>query len=444
MYREAIENLKTWKAKKNRKPLIVKGARQIGKTYLLKKFGKEEFAEAHYLNFEEKKELIKYFEGNLTPDHIIDKLSIYLEKKIDVKKDILIFDEVQYCPNALTSLKYFNENLPGLAICAAGSLLGLELNPESLSFPVGKVDFLNMFPMSFFEFLSAMSDKKSLEKIDNFEKDFPESLHEHLWKQMKLYFIVGGLPEIVKIFVEHHAGIEYALSLVREKQKILINAYLADIAKHCGNINAMHIERLWHNIPAQLAREQNAAAPKFKLRGQIPGIKGYERIAGALDWLLKAGLVIKVKIVNSGQVPLSAYTEENRFKLFMFDVGILGALSDLDAKSILKYDYGTYKGYFAENFVAQTIAYTSRTSENIYSWKENTSEVEFLKALDGGTIIPIEVKSGFVTHSKSSAVFQEKYKSPYRIILSGKNLYFDKKRSTKYYPLYMVSKIMKQ
>lgn len=440
MYRDAIETLKTWKAKGNRKPLIIKGARQIGKTYLLKRFGEKEFSKTHYLNFEEEKELIKYFENNLSPTQLLDKLSIYLEKKIDTKQDLLIFDEVQYCPNAITSLKYFNENLSELAICAAGSFLGLELN--SGSFPVGKVDFLNMFPMSFLEFLNAVGDNKSLEKINNFEKDFPESLHEHLWNQMKIYFIVGGLPEIVKTFVEHQVDIEYALSLVREKQKLLINAYLADIAKHCGHRNAMHIERLWNNVPSQLSREQNATTPKFKLRGQIPGIKGYERIAKTLDWLVKANLVIKVKIVNSGQVPLSAYTEENRFKLFMFDVGILGAMSDLDIKSILKYDYRTYKGYFAENFVAQSIACTKGTSESIYSWKENTSEVEFLKVLAEGVIIPVEVKSGFVTHSKSSIVFQEKYKSPYRIILSGRDFSLGKKRNVKYYPLYMVSKII--
>jgi predicted AAA+ superfamily ATPase len=438
MLRKSLNDLKVWRNSKKRKPLIIKGARQIGKTYLLKEFGKSEFVNFHYFNFEERKDLNKFFETTLNPKDILEKLSIFSQREINIKKDLLIFDEIQYCPKALTSLKYFNEGLPELAICSAGSLLGLGLEIDS--FPVGKVDFLNMFPMSFSEFLIAAEGEKSLKILSQYKDDIPDSLHEHLWSQMKFYFITGGMPEVVKTFIENKSDLKKAFHLVREQQKFLIISYLSDIAKHCGKENAMHIERLWNNIPSQLSREQNGQAPKFKLRGQIPRIKGFEKIAGALDWLNKANLIIKIPIINCAQIPFSAYTEESKFKLFMFDIGLLGAMSNLPPESILEYDYGTYKGYFAENFVAQELSYIEKTKNNLFAWKENTAEVEFIKLFDGKKAIPIEVKSGWVTHSKSASVFQEKYKSPFKIVLSGKNLDL-KNKTVKFIPLYLTEKI---
>jgi hypothetical protein len=223
---------------------------------------------------------------------------------------------------------------------------------------------------------------------------------------------------------------------VREKQIDLIRDYIADIAKHSGKLNAMHIERVWRNIPAQLAKAQDGSAPKFRFKGVVPGISAYSRLSGTIDWLDAAGLIIKVQIVNSGQLPSSAYVTENRFKLFCFDIGILGAMSRLPPKSILDYDYGTYKGYFAENYIAQEFRYAGISQ--LYSWNEKTAEVEFLREVKG-EVLPVEVKSGWVTQSKSLKVFSEKYKPRYQTIMSARNLNINHSNRTHNYPLYLAS-----
>lgn len=443
MYRKSIEKLKKWSNSKGRKPLIIKGSRQIGKTYLLHEFGRTNFPKYHYFNFEDQIDLAKIFERNLNPSRIIDELTFFSEhSSIDPKEDLIIFDEVQYSPRAITSLKYFAENMPELAICAAGSLLGLEF--ETYSFPVGKVDFLEMFPMSFHEFLLATGDQKSYDYLEAFNIDeeeyFSEPIHNHIWEQLKKYFIIGGLPEIVKIYADKQGSSKEVMEAIRSSQKKLLDSYLADIAKHSGKQNSMHIERLWQNIPQQLAKEDDGNAKKFKVRGQIPGIKGYAQLAGTIDWLQKARTVIKVPIANNAELPISAFTKENAFKLFNFDIGMLGAMSNLKVETIMAWDFGTYKGYFAENFVAQEIACAQESMDHIYSWKENTAEVEFLKE-GPNHVIPVEVKSGHVTRAKSIKVFADKYEPPYRVILSAKNLNIDKEHRIRKYPLYLAYKL---
>ncbi len=436
MKRNIWNNLIKWKNKKDRKPLILKGARQVGKTYILQAFGKECFSQVHYLNFEKYKQLSGIFEGDIIPLNILRDLSFYLNTSINKENDLVIFDEIQNVPRALTSLKYFQEELPELAICAAGSLLGVQLSDES--FPVGKVEFLNMFPMSFEEFLEGTGDTKSFEFLRGRKKAeaIPQIIHVHLWEQLKIYLVIGGLPEIVKTFVEYKDDLFIALQKVREKQDNLISTYIADIAKHSGKQNAMHIERLWRNIPAQLAREQDGSAGKFKFKGVIPGVRRYSKLAGSIDWLVAAGLILKVHIVNSGQLPFSAHTVENSFKLYIFDVGLLGALSDLPAKSIMKYEYGSYKGYFAENFAAQEFVYSG--VKELYCWKERSAEVEFLREIDGD-VLPVEIKSGWVTQAKSLKVFAQKYHPKYRTIFSANNLSLDPVEKVYRYPLYLAS-----
>ena len=437
MKRNIWHKLIEWKSKKDRKPLILKGARQVGKTYILRAFGKECFSQAHYLNFEKNKQLAKIFEGDITPSDILRDLSFYLNTSINKENDLVIFDEIQNVPRALTSLKYFQEELPELAICAAGSLLGIHLSDES--FPVGKAEFLNMFPMSFEEFLKGTGDTKSSEFLGGRKKfeAIPQIIHSHLWEQLKIYFVVGGLPEIVKTFGEYQDDLFTALQKVREKQGNLISTYIADIAKHSGKQNSMHIERLWHNVPAQLAREHDGSAAKFKFKGIIPGVRRYSRLAGSIDWLAAVGLIIKARIVNSGQLPFAAYAAENSFKLYVFDVGLLGALSDLPAKSIMEYEYGSYKGYFAENFAAQEFICSG--VKELYCWKEGTAEVEFLREINGD-VLPVEIKSGWVTQAKSLKVFAQKYNSKYRTIFSANNLSFDPVNKVHRYPLYLVSR----
>ncbi|MCP4752120.1 MAG: ATP-binding protein [Proteobacteria bacterium] len=437
MKRKLIGELKDWKNRSDRKPLILKGARQVGKTYLLEAFGKECFPRFHILNFEKDEKLGRIFEPDLNPKRIVQELCFQLDAEIDIENDLLIFDEIQYCPKALTSLKYFGEDIPELALCSAGSLLGLQ--PGEGSFPVGKVDFLSLFPMSFEEFLEGMEDSKSVSFIRNFKAgdSIPEIVHSHLWNQLKAYFIVGGLPEVVGTYADQSEITFNAFKRVRKKQEDLIATYHADMAKHAGKQNAMHLERLWRNVPAQLAREQNGSVQKFKFKNVVPGVNRFSRLAGVIDWLKTAGLVIQAHIVNSGELPFSAHKRENLFKLYLFDIGLLGALSGLPPKSILDYEYGSYKGYFAENYVAQE--FVSSHARDVYAWRERTAEVEFLREVEG-SVLPIEVKSGWVTQTKSLKVFAEKYRPSYRTVMSANNLYLDRKNKVHRYPLYFASR----
>ncbi len=434
MNRFILQQLRRWKQKRGRKPLILKGVRQTGKTYALKEFGGSDFPAFHYLNFEHHKKALALFKEDYDPKRIVNELRFLLDKSIDIKNDLLIFDEIQECPAALTSLKYFAEQLPELAICCAGSLLGLHLGITS--FPVGKVDLLHMYPMCFAEFLEAQGDLKALNMLNNLTSNdtIPNIIHDHLWQQFKIYLITGGLPEVVQTFLENKEDLHHALTLARKKQTELIYGYYADIAKHSGKVNAMHIDRVWQAIPSQLACAQDGSAKRFQFKGIIPGIDRYQRLATVFDWLIAAELVIKVSIVEHVELPLTAYTDESRFKLYLFDIGILGALADLPLTAILDCDYGTYKGYIAENFVAQELI--AQGVMNLHSWQQDRSEIEFLY-LDHSKIIPIEVKSGWVTRSQSLNKYAEKYHPSYRTILSAKNLHIDLGHGYHRYPLYM-------
>ncbi len=437
MKRLLTSKLFEWKNKPNRKPLILKGVRQVGKTYILKEFGKSFFPTFHYFNFEKQEKLARIFEADLTPKRIIDELGLFQNKAIDIHNDLVIFDEIQACPKALTSLKYFQEDMSELALASAGSLLGIHLGP--VSFPVGKVDLLTLYPMSFEEFLMAINEEKLLEfwKEISLATKIPEFIHERLWNRLKLYFIVGGLPEAVSTFSRYQDSLPMAVQEVRIKQEELLKAYYADIAKHSGKENAMHIERVFKSIPIQLAKNQDGSAKKYSFKGVIPDVNRYSRLAGPIDWLEACGLIIKVPIVHSAQVPLSAFTKENEFKLYLFDVGILGQASGLQPQVLYDYDYGTFKGYFAENFVAQEFIYSSNST--LYCWNEKTAKIEFLQDLTG-KIIPVEVKSGWVTKSKSLKVFAERYLPPYRCIFSARNLAINEDRTLRCYPLYLASR----
>jgi hypothetical protein len=298
-----------------------------------------------------------------------------------------------------------------------------------------------MHPLCFEEFLLASYEESAYDFLMNYTlgMDIPDIIHSKLWELLKIYFVTGGLPEAVKTYTEKKDNLFNALSKVRETQNNLILTYYADIAKHSGKINSMQIERLWRNIPNQLAREQNGSSKRFKFTGVIPGKKGYLRLSGIIDWLNTAGLIIKTQITKSGNLPFSAFTDDNLFKLYIFDIGILGAISRLEPKTILDYDYGTYKGYFAENFVAQEFLCSFILDKDLYSWKKRTAEVEFLKQVNG-RVIPIEVKSGFVTQAKSIKVFAQKYNPDYRVIFSANNLKIDNVKKIHKYPLYLAYK----
>lgn len=416
MKRHILKSLIDWKNAKTRKPLILKGARQVGKTYILKAFGEQEFEQVFYINFEKQPAMRAFFEKDLDPQRIMTEICFALKMQVNFDKDLLIFDEIQACPKALTSLKYFCEDLPELAVCSAGSLLGLHLSDES--FPVGKVNWLNMYPMSFMEFVESQEEQMLTNLLANFtfETRIPQTAHDQLFELFKHYLIVGGLPEVVLAYKDNKARLFEAFERVRVKQSEITNDYYADIAKHAGKNNAMHIDRLWRSVPQQLASSQDGMAQKFRFKDVIPGANRYRQLVNVIDWLLNTGLLLKVPIVDSSQVPLSAYAKESKFKLLMFDVGILGAMSELSPASILAYDYGSYKGYFAENFVCQEL--TCHDSKTLYNWQEKAAEVEFLKEINGH-IIPIEVKAGVSTRAKSLKIYSHKYSPSKQMILSA-------------------------
>ena len=416
-YRKIERDLISWSKLENRKPLILNGARQVGKTYVLNKFAKENFRTVHYLNFESDIKLLSLFQGGLEPKKIIDGIRLHRNIEIDVEHDILFFDEIQACPLALTSLKYFCEKMPSLAICAAGSLLGVRLSKEP--FPVGKVHELNMFPLDFSEFLLAIGEVVAADLLSS--KDggpLTVAAHATLWELWRLYLVVGGLPEVIQEFSKSKDSLLKALTDARQKQILLINEYLKDMAKHAGQANALHLERIFRNIPAQLAKVQEDSVKRFRFTGVVPGISQYLRLASAFDWLEGSGLIYKIPIIDSAQVPLRQHVKESIFKAYIFDTGILGALGDIPIKTLLDFEYGTYKGYVAENFALQALKASGVGT--VYGWSEGTAEVEFI-VQDFVGPVPIEVKSGSVRQAKSLTQFVRRYK-PEKAFIFGATL----------------------
>lgn len=435
MRRLLLQQLSHWKIKADRKPLILMGVRQTGKTYLLEQFGKQHFKNYHIINFERQETASKIFAEDLDPKQLITALEFYIKKPIDLKNDLLIFDEIQACPKAVTSLKYFCEGMPELALASAGSLLGLHLNETS--FPVGKVDMMHLHPMTFSEFLLGINDNLAYELLQNSNRTMkiPLTAHEHCWQQLKHYFITGGLPEVVSTFAAYQQNLFTATHEVRQKQETLIKNYYADIAKHSGKVNAMSIDRTWHAIPKQLMQTLDSSAKRFRFNDILPNIKRYAQLVNVLDWLESANLVIKVPVLDTIRLPLNANTKDNLFKLLMFDIGILGAMAQLPPETLLKYDYGSYKGYFAENFVAQQVLTLNKP---IFNWQEDHSEIEFIYQ-QADQCIPIEVKSGQIRKSQSLIKYIEKYHPPFSFVLSADTIKLTSHKA--FLPLYLVEYI---
>ena len=409
-------DLTRWQSAAGRKPLILLGARQVGKTYILRDFAARNFTNSVYLNFESDKGLHRIFEQDLDAKRIVKELS-RLGNEIQIGKTLLIFDEIQNCENALTSLKYFCEDIPDLHVCAAGSPLGLQL--AGGSFPVGKVDLMSLYPMNFLEFLHGIGDltlHDYLLSVHDGSSDWSEVMHPRVFARFKDYLIVGGLPEVVSEFAKDLDQVGTAYERARKKQESLIFQYMADIAKHSGKVNSMHIERVWSNAASQLATTHDGKSDKFKFKGVVPNIRGYERLAGAIEWLQKAGLIVKVPICKKPVSPLRGFTDDSVFKIYLFDVGILGAMIGLRPSTVVEYDFGSYKGYLAENFVARE---TVSQGIDLYCWRNGTSEVDFLIEDETG-IVPIEVKSGQSNKAKSLGVFIKKHQPRHVVKLSGR------------------------
>lgn len=427
MNRDIYKALQDWKIAQRRKPLILNGARQVGKTFALKHFGAKAYENVVYLNFEKDKALAGYFEENIEPSRLIEFLSLHSKSQIFPEKTLLIFDEVQECARALNSLKYFCEDANEYHVIGAGSLLGVKTK-LSEGFPVGKVNFLDLHPLSFFEFLSAVDEEKLreyLEKIEKFEP-IPSPLHDKLIELLKIYFFVGGMPEAVSDFSRNRN-----YSAVREIHQEILDAYERDFSKHAPPNQFMKILSVWQNIHTQLAKENK----KFIFSVLKEGSRGrdYEE---AIQWLLEAGLINKCFHLETPKFPLDAYSDQNIYKIYLLDVGLLGAQNNLQPDIIIKDNhlFTEYKGALTENFVAQELR--SLGIRDLHYWTSfGTAEVDFI--LDRqGEILPLEVKAGTSAKKKSLISYDNKYNPPVLLRTSLRNLKHDGKLSN--YPLYLI------
>ena len=428
MKRDIYQGLTSWKKSDNRKPLILQGARQVGKTYILKEFGRNEYEDIAYFNFEENPDLNEFFKGKLSPEKIVEKLSIYREKNILPEKTLIIFDEVQKSPETLTSLKYFQEEAGQYHIAAAGSLLGIRIGRYA-AFPVGKVNFLNLYPLSFGEYLDGIgkSGLRRMLQTAAAPAPFETAFHDELLENLRLYYFIGGMPEAIAQYKQ-----DKDLNKVRTIQNEIITAYLMDITKHTTKPESIKIAGVWNSIPGQLAKENK----KFKF-SEISGNARARDYNESIQWLAQAGLVYKCFSIKTPKLPLSGYCDENIFKLYLLDTGLLGSMLGLSQKTIVEGNrlFSEYNGAFTENYAAQELI--ANGHKDLYYWANASSaEVDFVIPYNE-EIFPLEVKAGTSREKKSLAVFGERYSSRILSMATLRNFKQDGKVCN--YPLYAVS-----
>jgi len=399
MYRTNIKLLKKWKLSKKRKPLVFLGARQVGKTYLLQEFGETEYGQLAYINFEHPGTPKNIFETDFDAGRIITVLNAYCNLNINAEDTLIVFDEIQAAPKGLTVLKYFYENAPEYHIIAAGSLLGVNIHPEE-SFPVGKVDFMRLFPMSFYEFLLAMGETGIAELLEKNDLENLNFFHQKLINYLRYYLFVGGMPEAVNDFTENRDW-----QSVRRIQNQIIASYRSDFSKHAPKKILPRINMVWDSIPAQLSKENK----KF-IYGVIKEGARAKDFELAIQWLSDAGLLHKVYHTSKPALPLVAYQELSAFKLFHNDVGLLGAMSRLNAQTIANGDaiFVEFKGALAEQFVFQQMTQNETLSIYYHTFDNSKYELDFLVQTEDDEIIPIEVKAGKNLKSNSFSLFCKK------------------------------------
>ena len=399
MYRIAIEKLYKWKNNKRRKPLIIEGARQVGKTWLMKEFGKQAYADTVYINFDSNSRMANLFSADLDTDRLIMGLELYAGRKINPENTLLIFDEVQEVPRALASLKYFYENAPQYHIVCAGSLLGIALH-QGTSFPVGKVDFLKLYPLSFSEFLMATGNERFAELLKNKDYEMITSFKQTYIDALKHYYFIGGMPEAVQSFAESKDFNE-----VRAIQKRILAAYEQDFSKHAPNEIVPKIRMLWNSIPSQLARENKKFI--YGLVREGGRAREYET---AIMWLSDCGLVHKVSRVNAAGIPLKAYEDLKAFKLFIVDVGLLGCMTGLRQRTLLDGDdlFVEFKGALTEQYVCQQLKTIEDLGVYYYTNDRGSCEIDFVVDT-GEQIVPIEVKAETNLRAKSLKTYRERF-----------------------------------
>jgi predicted AAA+ superfamily ATPase len=427
MKRNAIEKLISWKNLPNRKPLILWGARQVGKTWLLKEFARTEYKNMVYLNFDDTPELGDYFKQNLDTARIIGALESHFNLKIIPEETLIIFDELQECQRAKDSLKYFNENAPQYHIAAAGSFLGV----AGGKFPVGQVDGLTLYPMSFYEFLQAAGREMLAENIKKRDQQLLENLSGLFIDMLKTYFYVGGMPAAVNVFVQNKD-----LAKVRETQNEILRDYKNDFSKHIAPMDIPKVRMLWDSIPVHLAREKK----KFIYKEIKTGGRASE-FENAMDWLVNTGLVYKIPRTLTPKIPLARDTQREAFKLFMLDVGLLCAKTNIDLASFYISEpkiFEDFHGALTEQYVCQELKFSTETPLFYWGRDKGEAEVDFIMQYKS-EIIPIEVKANRNKQAKSLKVYMEEYKPKSAVRTSLRNFGFD--GVLRSIPLYMIESL---
>lgn len=429
MYREAVNKLIKWKQSKNRMPLIIRGARQVGKTWIMKEFGKNYYDKCAYINFDDNERMKKLFDGDLDVDRIIQGLKIESGVNIEKENTLIIFDEVQEIPNALSSLKYFYENANEYHVVAAGSLLGVALH-QGTSFPVGKVEFLDLYPLNFKEFLIALGEEEIVKLLDSNDFFLIEAFSSKLKNYLKQYYFIGGMPAVVTSYIE-----EKNYEEVRNIQNRLLESYEQDFSKHAPNTIVPRIRQLWNNIPTQLAKENK----KF-IYGLIKEGARAREYELALSWLIDCGLVYQINRVKDCKTPLSAYQDFSAFKLYVLDIGLLGAMAKIDVTTLLEGNeiFVEFKGSLTEQFVLEELK--SNTNVPIFYWSSDKgiAELDYLIQI-GRNNVPIEVKANENLMAKSLKSFVEKYHTKINVRTSMTD--YRKEEWLINIPLYMIGNI---
>ena len=428
MKRKIESVLSKWNRQKKSLPLMLVGARQTGKTYILEDFCRRNFENYVYLNFFENADFLSFFQSSLNAQNILTNIELYFGEKIDVDNTVFFFDEIQECEQAIASLKFFAESPLPFKIVTAGSLLGVKLNRMKSPFPVGKVQIETLYPMDFEEFLWAMEENLLAETIkEHFftNQPFPDIVHKKAISLYKNYLCIGGMPASVKDFSEKQQDLLLSDSFIKDN---ILTGYLADMTKYAENVGAIKIHQIYRTMPAQLAKPQTKFMYKIVEQGS-----NAEKYQTAIEWLLEANMLLRCSLVNNIQSPLSAFVVENYFKLYLSDVGLLTTLSRIKYSEIMQPDNRTFLGFLAENFVIQT--FTANKIPLHYWHSGNRAEIDIVANLADG-IIPVEIKSGRNVGSKSLGVYVEKFNPPYSIRISAKNFGFE--NNIKSVPLYAV------
>ena len=429
MKRIAYEGLLKWKSKQNRKPLLIKGARQVGKTWLMKEFGKNEYESVAYINFEKATQLANLFEADFDIPRILRSVQLITGIVPKPGETLIIFDEIQSVKRGLLSLKYFYEDAPEYHIIAAGSLLGLSIHKDD-SFPVGKVDFLELYPLSYEEFIVALGKNSLLDALHRRDWELTKAFKSNYIELLKQYYYIGGMPEVVKSFIQNNDYNE-----VREIQNSILESYNNDFSKHSPIEIGPRIKMIWNSIPSQLAKENR----KF-IYGAVKSGGRAKEFEVAITWLEDAGLIHKVSRVSNASLPLEGFVDIGAFKLFMVDIGLLGAKSGLDAKTIIEGNtiFGQYKGALTEQYVLQQLKCS--TGIEIYYWssEQGIAEIDFL-IQTGGKVIPIEVKAQENLKAKSLKSFRDKFHPELSIRTSMSD--FREEETLTNLPLYGISLI---